>query len=203
MERLLKPKKRKAMGFDIEDILNRIADADRREKVRYMYESLSAILDKEYQTMLDYIMFYMSDLPDHIRIDTQNIGQGLLQFEKIYDEPQDAARFIASKLIDQEKKADPDFEEWQKHLLSLPEDQQKEVMIDRVKHWLNDSDKIGVDHLRDILEEHPNDNTDISFLMKEMKKLHPDITPEKIIGYFCMLNMCGIASLGDNWNNLK
>lgn len=90
-----------------------------------------------------------------------------------------------------------DFDEWYDKLGNMSEGKRKEAILDRLRSQLSLEDAMVVDAMVDLLEKtkESNENTDIEYITRELKKKFPEINELAVLQFYIILNSIGIVSV--------
>lgn len=100
--------------------------------------------------------------------------------------------------IDSSVQNEQEFNEWMQHLESLSPEERSKIILDKIKERVTERDGKALDLLYSILKEHPDENTNMSFLVNEMQKTYPMVNPLTILSYMSLLNITGLITVDNN-----
>lgn len=100
--------------------------------------------------------------------------------------------------IDSSVQNEQKFNEWMQHLESLSPEERSKIILDKIKERVTERDGKALDLLYSILKEHPDENTNMSFLVNEMQKTYPMVNPLTILSYMSLLNITGLITVDNN-----
>ena len=100
--------------------------------------------------------------------------------------------------IDSSVQNEQEFNEWMQHLESLSPEERSKIILDKIKERVTKRDGKALDLLYSILKEHPDENTNMSFLVNEMQKTYPMVNPLTILSYMSLLNIAGLITVDNN-----
>jgi len=94
-----------------------------------------------------------------------------------------------------ELEEDDGFLEWQEIFMKLPDEEKKKVLLDKAKGQMSEIDCQVIDDIIKLIEENPEEHTDLLWINNKLEEKYPDINPLAMMTYFFVLKTCGIIDL--------